>query len=341
MSVSLGQIAEITGGKVKGDPAQTIAGIATLAKAQKHQLSFLSNSKYSKQLQDTNAGAVILNEKDAQTYRGNAIIHKNPYVAFAKVAQHLDTTPKNPSGIHPAAHIDKSAKIGKFSNIAAGAVISRDAEVGEDCDIGANVFIGIGAKIGKGVVIKANASIHHSVVLEDRVVIHSGAVIGGDGFGYANDNGEWIKIPQIGSVVIGEGTEVGNNACIDRGALDDTVIGKNCIIDNIVQIGHNCVIGDHSCVCGMSGIAGSTTLGKYVVLGGHTGVTGHVEISDGAQFTGMTMVTKNITQSGVHSSGIPAMPNRDWQKNTVRLRTIDKLYARVKELEKLLEKQSS
>jgi UDP-3-O-[3-hydroxymyristoyl] glucosamine N-acyltransferase len=167
------------------------------------------------------------------------------------------------------------------------------------------------------------------------VSIHSGTVVGSDGFGYANDKGVWVKIPQTGTVVVGDDCEIGANTCIDRGALDNTIIGNDVIIDNLVQIAHNVTIGEHSCICGGTGIAGSSNIGKYVVIAGTCVVNGHIDICDKVQITGFSMVTKSITQPGVYSSGMPVQPNREWQKNTVRLRQIDKLVERVKTLEGL------
>lgn len=334
MAITIAQLAAKIGGEVRGHADVSLDSIANLSKAKPNQLSFLSNSKFIDDLQSTQAGAVILTAKDAETFSGNAIIHENPYLGYALAAQALDTTPVQAQEISPQANIHPTATLGKNASIGAGAVICANVVMGDDCVIGPNAFIGEEAHLGNEVKIKANASIQHRVILKDKVVIQSGAVIGGDGFGYANDKGQWIKIPQTGRVIVGENTEIGNNTCIDRGALDDTIIGKNCIIDNLVHIAHNCVIGDHCCICGSVGIAGSATLGNHVVIAGHCGINGHISITDNVQITGKTMVTKSITESGVYSSGMPAMSNRDWQKNTVKLRTIDKLYARVKQLEK-------
>jgi UDP-3-O-[3-hydroxymyristoyl] glucosamine N-acyltransferase len=331
--VSLHTIASHIGGEVSGDPECQVTGLATLATATANQLSFLSNSKYVKDLSTTQAGAVILNAEQASNFSGNAIIHSNPYVGFALASQLLDSTPKQSPAISPTADIDASASIANNVGIAAGAVISKNAVIGEGSRIGAGVFVGEGTVIGEHCNIRANVTLYHDVSLGDRVSIHSGTVIGADGFGYANDKGQWIKIPQTGGVRIGNDTEIGANTCIDRGALDDTVVGVNCIIDNFVQIAHNCIIGDHSCICGNTGMAGSVNIGKYVVIAGSCAINGHLSICDKVQITGFTMVTKSITEPGVYSSGAPAAPTREWQKNAVQLRSIDKLYKRVKALE--------
>ncbi|GLR73058.1 UDP-3-O-(3-hydroxymyristoyl)glucosamine N-acyltransferase [Agaribacter marinus] len=333
MGYSVAQIAEHIGGEVKGDGSLKIDSIASLRQANSSQLSFLSNAKFVDDLHNTGAGCVILSEKAEISYKGNTIIVKDAYVGFALASQLLDTTPHITVGIAATASVAPSATLGKNVAVADGAVISAHTLIGDDCEIGANVFIGEGARLGNGVKLSANVSIYHKVQLGDEVSIHSGSVIGSDGFGYANDAGNWIKIPQTGSVQIGERTEIGANTCIDRGALDDTIVGKNCIIDNLVHIAHNVVIGDHVCLCGGVGIAGSATIGKYVVIAGQCAINGHITIADGVQITGFSMVTKSIKEKGTYSSGMPAAPNKDWQRNTVKLRTIDKLYNRVKAIE--------
>lgn len=333
LAISLGEIAQQIQGELVGESSLMITSMNTLSKANSNQLSFLSNSKYKADLANTNAGAVILSNSDAVGFDGNAIICADPYVAFAKAAQLLDSTPSLDEGISEQASIHPSAQIGKKARIAAGVVIEANVKVGDRVSIGANTVIGKGTILGNDVNLRANVTIYHNVRLGDSVSIHSGTVIGSDGFGYANDKGTWVKIPQTGSVVIGSHTEIGANTCIDRGALDDTVIGANVIIDNLVQIAHNVTIGDGSCICGGTGIAGSTNIGKFVVLAGTVAVNGHIDICDKVQVTGFSMITKSITEPGVYSSGMPALPTRDWQRNTVRLRQIDKLYDRVKALE--------
>lgn len=331
---TLEQIATHIGGTLRGSQGHEISEMANLGSAQSHQLSFLSNSKYAKDLQSTQAGAVILKEADATGFEGNAIIVADPYVGFAKAAQLLDSTPVQQGGIALNASVHESAQIGLNVSIGPFAVINANAVIGDNAVIGPNSFVGEGAILGKGVNLRANVQVYHRVELGDNVSLHSGVVIGCDGFGYANDKGNWVKIPQTGTVIVGADTEIGANTCIDRGALDNTIIGKNCIIDNAVHIAHNVEIGDHSCICAHSGIAGSTVIGKYVLIAGHCGINGHLTIADKVQLTGLSMVTKSIKEPGIYSSGIPVAPNREWQKNTVLLRQMGKLVDRVKALEK-------
>jgi UDP-3-O-[3-hydroxymyristoyl] glucosamine N-acyltransferase len=333
-TMTLAQIAEKIGGKLQGNGDHAITAMANLATAQPHQMSFLSNSKYAKDLATSQAGGVILKQEDAKDYTGNAIIVSDPYVGFAKAAQLLDNTPVQASGIAPSASVHETATLGHNVSVGPGAVIGAKAVIGDNSVIGPNSFVGDEAILGQGVNLRSNVSVYHRVELGDRVSIHSGTVVGCDGFGYANDKGNWVKIPQTGTVVVGADTEIGSNTCIDRGALDNTVIGKNCIIDNAVHIAHNVEIGDHSCICGNTGIAGSAIIGKYVVIAGQCAVNGHLTIADKVQITGMSMITKSIKEPGVYSSGMPAAPNKDWQRNTVLLRQIGKLVDRVKVLEK-------
>ncbi len=334
-SYSLQELAQHIGGELHGDASAIITSMGTLEGAKKGQMSFLTNSKYKNAMINTKASAVILKEADAEFCLTNKIIHSDPYVAFAKVAQLLDSTPVPCTGISELASIHPSAEIGENASIAQGVVIERDVTIGKNASIGPNTVVGQGAKIGDDLNLRANVTIYHRVILGNRVSIHSGTIVGSDGFGYANDKGVWVKIPQTGTVVIGDDCEIGANTCIDRGALDNTVIGNDVIIDNLVQIAHNVTVGDHSCICGGTGIAGSTNIGKYVVIAGTCVVNGHIDICDKVQITGFSMVTKSITQAGVYSSGMPVQLNREWQKNTVRLRQIDKLVDRVKILEGL------
>lgn len=332
-SYSLKELVEHIGGEIQGDANVMITSMGTLEGSKTGQMSFLSSSKYKKAMSKTQASAVILKAADAEFCSVNKIIHPDPYVAFAKAAQLLDSTPIQTPGISAEATIHASAQIGKNASIAAGVVIDKNVKIGDNARIGANTVIGEGAEIGDDLNLRANVTIYHKVILGNRVSIHSGTVIGSDGFGYANDKGVWVKIPQTGTVLVGDDCEIGANTCIDRGALDNTIIGSDVIIDNLVQIAHNVTVGDHSCICGGTGIAGSSNIGKYVVIAGTCVVNGHIDICDKVQITGFSMVTKSITEPGVYSSGMPVQTNREWQRNTVRLRQIDKLVDRVKTLE--------
>lgn len=331
---SLAQLAEHVGAELIGDPNIRIASIATLSKASSGQISFLSNSKYRSQLADTNASAVILHPKEQEHCPSAALVMPNPYAGFALIAQLLDDTPRSSSDISPSATVASSVVMGQDVTIGAGAVIEDGVRLGEGVQIGAGCFIGKNTKIGHGTKLWANVTLYHNCDIGAQCLIQSGTVIGADGFGYAPDNGKWLKIPQLGRVVIGDNTEIGANTCIDRGALDDTIIGKGVILDNLIQIAHNAVIGDYTCIAGCSVVAGSANVGKHCVIGGFVAINGHTEIADKVSITGYSMVTKDIREPGVYSSGLPATTNKQWRKNMAALKNLDSLRSRVKALEK-------
>jgi len=332
-AIELSKLAEHLGAQLQGDGAVMISAVATLENASSGELTFLSNSKYRRFLQETQASAVLVSAADAEYCPVNALIVADPYVAFAKVAQLLDNTPRAATGIAATAQIDPTAVIGADVAIGHHAVIAAGAVIGDGSQIGAGCFIGEQAQIGRDCKLWPNVTIYHRVVLGDECIVHSGAVIGADGFGFANQKGQWLKIPQVGTVIIGAQTEIGASTTIDRGALADTLIGKNCIIDNQVQIAHNVQIGDHTAIAGCTVVAGSTKIGRYCVIGGACAINGHMEICDGVHITGMSMIIKSITEKGVYSSGMPAASNLEWRKNSARYRQLDQMYQRLRELE--------
>lgn len=331
---TLEELAAHVQGEWVGDNEHVLSGVGTLSAASVQQISFLTNPKYKPQLKDTQAGAVIVHDKMRDDVSGNALVVENPHAAFARIAQLFDTTPPVASGIADTAVVAASANVGSGVSLGEHVIIEDNVVIGDNVSIGANTVVRKGTHIGEGSTIHPNVTIYHDVKIGKRVCIHSQTVIGAAGFGYANDKGTWLPIPQTGSVQIGDDSQIGASSSIDRGAMEDTIIGKNVIIDNQVQVGHNCIIGDHSCICGTTGIAGSCHIGKYVILGGGCGVNGHISICDNVQVTGYTMIVQDITEPGVYSSGQPAMKNREWRKNAVRLKQIDSLYDRVKALEK-------
>lgn len=331
---TLEELAAHVQGEWVGDNEHVLSGVGTLSAASVQQISFLTNPKYKPQLKDTQAGAVIVHDKMRDDVSGNALVVENPHAAFARIAQLFDTTPPVASGIADTAVVAASANVGSGVSLGEHVIIEDNVVLGDNVSIGANTVVRKGTHIGEGSTIHPNVTIYHEVKIGKRVCIHSQTVIGAAGFGYANDKGTWLPIPQTGSVQIGDDSQIGASSSIDRGAMEDTIIGKNVIIDNQVQVGHNCIIGDHSCICGTTGIAGSCHIGKYVILGGGCGVNGHISICDNVQVTGYTMIVQDITEPGVYSSGQPAMKNREWRKNAVRLKQIDSLYDRVKALEK-------
>ncbi|WP_341503498.1 UDP-3-O-(3-hydroxymyristoyl)glucosamine N-acyltransferase [Gallaecimonas sp. GXIMD4217] len=331
--ISLAELAKTLDAKLVGDGDIPISRVNTLESAGPGQLAFLANSKYRKQLQSTKAEAVILTEKDLEYRQGAALVMANPYLGFARVAQLLDSTPPAAVGIHPTAVIDPSVQLGKDVAIGAHAVLEAGVVIGDHCQVGANCFIGRDSVLGAGTKLWANVSLYHDVQLGERCLVQSGVVIGSDGFGYANDKGTWVHIPQTGGVRIGNDVEVGAGTTIDRGALEHTVIGDGTILDNQVQVAHNVRLGKGCAVAGNTVFAGSCSLGDHCIVGGSAGVAGHLEVTSGVTITGMTMVTKAITEPGVYSSGTAAQPNREWRKSAARFRQLDEMYKRLKALE--------
>lgn len=331
---TLGEIAKHVSGVVQGDELFQVAKVATLQNADSDQISFLSNKKYKKYLAESGAGAVIVGSDMAPFVVNHAIVVDDPYIAYAKAASLLNPTEIKQAGIHSSAVVDSNAEIHKT------AVIGANVVIGSGVNIAENVVIGAGCVLLDNVIVQdsarltANITLCSGVKVGKRALIHPGCVIGADGFGIANDKGKWIKVPQVGSVQIGDDVEIGANTTIDRGAIEDTVIGNGCKLDNQIQIAHNVIIGENTVIAGCVGIAGSTQIGSNCVIGGAVAVSGHLSISDGVQLTGMTMVTKSISSPGVYSSGIPAEPTQQWHKNVIRYRQMDKLVERVKQLEK-------
>ncbi|WP_194437479.1 UDP-3-O-(3-hydroxymyristoyl)glucosamine N-acyltransferase [Vibrio fluminensis] len=339
-TLTLAELATITGGELHGDAAATVTMVAPMDKAQQGHVTFLSNPKYAKHLAECQATIVMVKGAQLEQCQGNALVVDDPYVAFAKVAQALDSTPKAASTIAPSAVIAVTATIGANVSVGANAVIEEGVELGDNVVIGAGCFIGKHAKIGNNTQLWANVSIYHQVEMGSDCLVQSNTVIGSDGFGYANEKGEWIKIPQLGTVRIGNRVEIGACTTIDRGALDDTVIADNVIIDNQIQIAHNVEIGYGTAMAGGTIVAGSTKIGKYCIIGGASVINGHIEIVDGVTITGMGMVMRGIDEKGMYSSGIPLQTNKEWRKTATRVHRIDEMNKRLKAVEKQLEEKT-
>jgi UDP-3-O-[3-hydroxymyristoyl] glucosamine N-acyltransferase len=334
VSYTLSEIAAKLGGRVLGDAGVRISQIAPLERAQRDQIGFLTNSKYRSQLATTEAGAVILSEADQDATGLPRIISDNPYAYFARVSALLNPGPEVSPGIHPSAVIGAGAKIAETATIAATAVIGAGAVIGDHSVIGEGCSIGANAVIGSHAWLYPRVVIYHDCVIGDNLIAHSGAVIGSDGFGIAMDQGRWIKIQQIGRVVIGNDVEIGANTTIDRGALDDTVIEDGVKLDNQIQIAHNVRIGAHTAIAGCVGIAGSTTIGRYCLIGGSAGISGHLQIADHVVIAGFTLIAKSIREAGSYTGSLPGTRTTDWHRNAVHLRHLDKLVERIKLLEK-------
>lgn len=337
-SISLQALALHLGAKLHlagTDSDQTvITSLSTLASAGNGQISFLSNSRYRSQLEQTAAQAVILQADALVHCPCSALVMDNPYVGFALAAQLLDTTPNPADHISPHAVIADDAELGKNVCIGANAVIESGVTLGDNVKIGPGCFIGKGVTIGANTKLWANVSVYHRVKIGENCLFQAGSVIGADGFGYANDKGRWIKIPQLGSVILGDRVEIGASTTIDRGALDNTIISDGVIIDNQCQIAHNVVIGENTAIAGCTVVAGSTTIGRHCSIAGLVGINGHIDICDNVHITGMSMIVKDIETPGIYSSGMPAVTNREWRKNAAVLRNLSTLNQRVRTLEK-------
>jgi UDP-3-O-[3-hydroxymyristoyl] glucosamine N-acyltransferase len=338
-AISLKDIAAAIGAELHlaaGDSENTqIHSISTLAKAGDGQISFLANSKYRSQLSSSMAQVVIITAEEQEHCQRSKLVMPNPYVGFAKVAQLLDTTPAAAHDISDRAVVAADVVLGNNVKIGPNAVIERGVQLGDNVEIGAGCFVGQDSVIGANTKLWANVTIYHRVSIGKECLFQANTVIGSDGFGYANEKGRWIKIPQLGRVIIGDRVEIGASTTIDRGALDDTILADGVIIDNQCQIAHNVVIGENTAMAACSVVAGSTTIGRNCSIAGLVGINGHIDICDGVFLTGMSMITKSISVPGVYSSGMPAAPNKDWRKNMVALKNIDNLNQRIKTLEKL------
>jgi UDP-3-O-[3-hydroxymyristoyl] glucosamine N-acyltransferase len=332
--LTLKQLEQITGGILYGDPDVTITSVASMDKATKGQITFLSNSKYKKQLPECQASVVMVKESERELCTTNSLVVADPYVAYAKVAQALNTPQMPAIGISEFAFIAPDAVIGQNVSVGPNATIDSGAVIGDNVSIGAGAYVGVNAKVGAGTQLWANTTLYHHVEVGEHCVFHSSCVIGADGFGYANERGEWIKIPQVGTVIIGDRVEVGASTTIDRGALDNTIIESNVILDNQLQIGHNVQIGYGTCIAGATVVGGSTHIGKYCIIGGAAAISGHLTIADGSMISGRAMILKSITEKGVYSSGMPAQPSREWRKSVARLNRLEAMFDRITELEK-------
>ena len=344
------QLAEEFQASLVGEASSDFAGLAPLERAQKNQISFLSNPLYRQQASDSGAGALIVSKADLDFLQANPgassaqrvyFVSKNPYATFARMAQHFakNSSPTYVPGVHasaaidPTAHIPNSCHIGPFVQIEAG------VKLGERVSILGNTTIARNSVIGSDTLIYPAVSIYYGTQMGERCIIHSGAVIGADGFGFAPDfsatGGEWVKIPQTGNVVIGNDVEIGASTTIDRGAMSDTMIGAGTKIDNQVQIAHNVVVGSCCVIAGCAAVSGSTKIGNFCIIGGAANFAGHLTIADRTTVSGNTSIIRSITEPGQHFTGVyPSMLHSAWEKNAAILRGLDKIRQRLRLLDK-------
>ena len=322
ISLTLREIVGRLGGEAVGEVAQGLTGVASLESAGPRELAFLSNPKYRGKLASTRAGALILGPGDRDTVSIPRIVTDNPYAYYARTVALFHPESGAKAGVHATAQVDASAVVAPSAEIGPYVVIGEQSRIGDGARIGAGSVLGARVSVGAGSRLHPRVTMYDGCTVGARCVLHSGVVIGADGFGMARAEGRWIKIPQVGAVTIGDDVEIGANTCVDRGALDDTVIEDGVKLDNLIQVGHNCRIGAHTVIAGCTGISGSVTIGRNCMIGGGVGFVGHLSVCDDVTVTGFTMVTKSITQPGTYSSGVPAAPHAQWLRTLVQMRRL-------------------
>ncbi|NIO43202.1 MAG: UDP-3-O-(3-hydroxymyristoyl)glucosamine N-acyltransferase [Burkholderiales bacterium] len=333
MAFSLADLVARFGGEVIGDASIQVSRISTLSQAGSGDLTFVTNSRYVPLLDKTRASAVILGRQLRDVTSIDRIVCDNPYAYYARVCALLNPPHVYAAGVHEYAYISPSASLAEGVSIAAGAVVDDAAEIGVNVRIGTGCYVGRGVRIGAGTLLHANVTVYDQCVIGERGILHSGAVIGADGFGMAYDGGQWLKIPQVGRVIIGSDVEVGANTTIDRGALEDTVIEDDVKLDNQIQVGHNCRIGAHTAIAGCVGIAGSALIGRYCRIGGGAMIQGHIEITDNVEISAGTFVPKSIKKAGKYTAVFPVSEHHEWTRNASLVRHLKDLRDRVRTLE--------
>jgi UDP-3-O-[3-hydroxymyristoyl] glucosamine N-acyltransferase len=320
---SLGELAVRFGLTLRGEPSLTIRSVATLSRADAGALSFLANSRYRRQLESTRATAVILSAEDEAHCPVAALIDPNPYLAYARIASllHPDMPPE--PGIHPSAVVAPGARVASSASIGPLAVIEAGAQIDERVRVGPGCIVQKGASVGADSTLTSRVNLYPGVTLGKRCILHAGAVIGADGFGFAPNGGVWVKVPQVGSVRVGDDVEIGANTTIDRGAIDDTVVENGVKLDNQIQVGHNVTIGAHTAIAACTGISGSTVIGQRCMIGGMVGFAGHLTIADDVVVTGCSLVSASIKKPGSYSSGMPTVETRLWRRMVAHLRRLD------------------
>ena len=333
MSFTLAKLSELTATTAVGDPDCVIDRVDSLRRATGGAISFFADPKLKQDLARTRASAVILKEEHLEDCPGNALLSDNPYLVFARVAGLLNPPPVPAPGIHPAAVVSKTATVGEGCSIGPGTVIDDDCVIGNNTYIGPNCCLHAACEVGENCRLVSQITLCEKTVLGQRVIIHPGVVVGSDGFGLASEGDEWVKIPQLGRVRIGDDVEIGANTTIDCGALEDTVLEEGVKLDNQIQVAHNVRIGAHTVIAGCTGVSGSTTIGRFCKIGGATAIGGHIKIADHVTVGGMTRVGKSIEKAGTYVSGTPLQPYRDWLRSSALYKKLGQLAERIKKLE--------
>ena len=334
MPVSLAELAVRFGTELHGDPDATVERVATLQEAGAGAVTFLANPKYRKHLPATRATVVVLDAASLEHCRTNALVATNPYATYARIAQYLNPEPAFAGGRHPSAVVEPEASLDPTAWVGAHCYVGAGAVVGPGVFLGPGTLVLAGASVGPQSRCVARVTLCERVTIGERCLLHPGVVIGADGFGHAPDQDGYVKVPQLGAVTVGDDVEVGANTTIDRGTIDDTVIGNGVKVDNQVQIGHNCRVGEHTVIAGCVGISGSTTIGKRCMIGGMVGFVGHLEVCDDVYLTGKTMVSTSITKPGLYSGKLPFDEARRFRRNSARFQKLDELAQRVRRLER-------
>lgn len=340
MSITLKALVDELGGELIGHNAE-VDRVASIANAQAGSITFIADAKYRKGLADTKASAVILSTENRAYTKLPCIVTDNPYAYFAQVSALLNPKAITLAGIHESATVDSEIAISGSCAIGASSVVGKNVRLADDVVIGAGCYVGDNVVIGRGTQLQPNVTIYSNCVIGENCNIAAGAVIGADGFGYANQQGSWVKIPQVGRVIIGDHVDVGANTTIDRGALDDTIIEQGVKLDNLIQIGHNCIVGEHTVIAGCVGIAGSAKIGKRCRIGGAAMILGHLEIADDVTVSPGTMITRSLNKPDTYTALMPFQRHDDWLKTAAGLRHLNALTDRLKQLEKQVVKLQS
>jgi UDP-3-O-[3-hydroxymyristoyl] glucosamine N-acyltransferase len=332
MTWSLGELAVRFGCTLKGDPDVRVSHVATIEAADAASITFLANPRYRRFLKQTRAGAVVLEPKFAEDSPVNALLTSNPYATYARIAGVLHPPQTHPPGVHPSAFVDPSASVDPTASIGANAVVGARSRIGARAVIGPGCVLLDDVSVGADSRFTASVTLCHGVVVGERCIFHPGVVVGGDGFGFAPDRGSWVKVPQVGSVRIGSDVEIGANTSIDRGAIEDTVIGDGVKMDNMVQIAHGVRVGAHTAMAGQSGIAGSTTVGQRCMIGGQVGIAGGITVCDDVFVTGKSFVSSSVHKPGYYSGSLTVDESARFRKNAARFHQLDDLAREVRKL---------
>jgi UDP-3-O-[3-hydroxymyristoyl] glucosamine N-acyltransferase len=340
MAATLGQLAAEFGCELDGDAGIVVHRVGTLRNAAPDAVTFLANSLYRSQLADTRAAAVVLAPRDRDACPVACLVHPEPYLTYARIASSLHPPPSVSAGVHATAVVAADARVAPTAEIGAHAVIGSGSTIDDDVVVGAGTVLGANVQVGRGTRLAPRVTLLDGVRIGARCIVHPGVVIGADGFGFASDRGAWQKIPQVGGVLIGNDVEIGANTTIDRGAIEDTVIEDGVKLDNLVQIAHNARIGEHTIMAAMSGVAGSTRVGKRCMIGGGAVMINSLSICDDVIFTFRSIVTRSVDEPGTYSGHLPAEEAGVWRKNAARFRKLDALANRLIRAERALEKLS-